>query len=135
MHIRKLEYKDYDDILSKWWKDWRWEYSPPRDFLPDDGTGGLIIYDGDIPVCAGFIYMSNSKLGWVEFVVSNIEYKNKENRKLYLSTLIESLGNILKEAGAKYTYVSLKSESLIKIYEDLGYVKGSKGVFEMIKKL
>lgn len=134
MQIRKLEYNDYDDILAGWWKDWRWS-APPRDFLPDDGTGGLIIYDGDIPVCAGFVYMSNSKLGWVEFVVSNRDYRDRENRKLYLSTLVDSLGNILKNAGIKYTYVSLKNESLVKIYEELGYVKGSKGCLEMIKIL
>jgi len=134
MYIRKLEHSDYDEILTKWWKDWRWSV-PPRDFLPDDATGGLIAYDGDVPVCAGFVYMSNSKLGWVEFVVSNRDYRNKENRKLYLSTLIDSLGNILKNVGAKYTYVSLKNESLINIYEELGYVKGSKGCFEMIKIL
>ena len=134
MRIRKLEYNDYDDILTKWWKDWRWS-APPRDFLPEDGTGGLIIYDGDIPVCAGFIYMTNSKAGWVEFIVSNMEYRDKEKRKLYLSALIDSLGNILKDVGNKYTYVSLKNESLIKIYEELGYIKVSKGCFEMIKIL
>ena len=134
MYIRKLEHSDYDEILTKWWKDWRWSV-PPRDFLPDDATGGLIIYDEEVPVCAGFVYMTNSRVGWVEFIVSNIEYKDKENRKLYLSTLVNSLGNILKNAGAKYTYVSLKNESLIKIYEELGYVKGSKGCLEMIKQL
>ena len=134
MYIRKLEHSDYDNILSKWWKDWRWS-APPRDFLPEDGTGGLIIYDGEIPVCSGFVYMTNSKVGWVEFIVSNMEYKDKENRKLYISTLVDSLGNILKNVGAKYTYVSLKNESLIKIYEELGYVRGSKGCLEMIKQL
>ena len=134
MYIRKLEHSDYDDILSKWWTDWRW-LVPPRDFLPEDATGGLIIYDEDVPVCAGFVYMTNSKVGWVEFVVSNREYRDKENRKLYLSTLIDSLGNILKSVGAKYTYVSLKNDSLIKIYEELGYVKGSNGCLEMIKQL
>lgn len=134
MYTRKLEYNDYDDILVKWWKDWRWA-APPRDFLPDNGTGGLIIYDGDVPVCAGFVYLSNSKLGWVEFIVSNMDYKDKQKRKECLSSLIDSLGNVLKNVGAKYTYVSLKNESLIKIYEELGYKKGSKGCFEMIKLL
>jgi len=134
MYIRKLEHSDYDNILTKWWKDWRWS-APPRDFLPEDATGGLIIYDGETPVCAGFVYMTNSKVGWVEFVVSNMEYKNKENRRLYISTLVDSLGNILKSVGAKYTYVSLKNDSLTKIYEDLGYVKGSNGCLEMIKIL
>jgi len=134
MYIRKLEHKDYDEILTKWWKDWRWS-APPRDFLPEDATGGLIIYDEEVPVCAGFVYMTNSKVGWVEFIVSNMDYKDKENRRLYLSTLVDSLGNVLKSVGAKYTYVSLKNDSLINIYEELGYVKGSQGCLEMIKQL
>jgi len=134
MYIRKLEHKDYDEILTKWWKDWRWS-APPRDFLPEDATGGLIIYDEEVPVCAGFVYMTNSKVGWVEFIVSNMDYKDKENRRLYLSTLVDSLGNVLKSVGAKYTYVSLKNDSLINIYEELGYVKGSNGCLEMIKQL
>lgn len=134
MYIRKLEHKDYDEILTKWWKDWRWS-APPRDFLPEDATGGLIVYDEEVPVCAGFVYMTNSKVGWVEFIVSNMDYKDKENRRLYLSTLVDSLGNVLKSVGAKYTYVSLKNDSLINIYEELGYVKGSNGCLEMIKQL
>lgn len=134
MHIRKLEQSDYDDILLKWWKDWRWS-APPRDFLPDNGLGGLIVYDGDVPVCAGFVYLSNSKLGWVEFVVSNMQYRDRQKRKEHLTALIDALGNVLKASGAKYTYTSLKNDSLINIYESLGYEKGSKGCFEMIKIL
>ena len=34
-NIRKLKGKDYNNILIKWWKDWRWT-PPPKDFLPDD---------------------------------------------------------------------------------------------------
>ena len=52
--IRQLQEGDYENILVNWWKDWGWE-PPQKDFLPEDGKGGMIIYDGDTPVCAGFI--------------------------------------------------------------------------------
>lgn len=42
MEVRNLIHSDYDEILVKWWKDWRW-VAPSRDFLPDDGNGGLIV--------------------------------------------------------------------------------------------
>ena len=42
--IRNLISSDYDDLLCGWWKDWGWEV-PIKDFLPEDGTGGMIIYD------------------------------------------------------------------------------------------
>ena len=82
-NIRKLNSLDYDSILVKWWKDWRWT-APPKDFLPENGEGGFIVYDNDIPVCAGYIYMTNSKVGWCDWIISNFEYKNKKKRK-YIS--------------------------------------------------
>ena len=45
--IRPLELDDYDTILVDWWKDWGWT-PPTRDFLPDNGKGGMIVFDGDI---------------------------------------------------------------------------------------
>ena len=56
-----------------WWKDWRWT-APPKDFLPEDGAGGFIVYDETIPVCAGYMYVTNSKVGWCDWVVSNFKY-------------------------------------------------------------
>jgi hypothetical protein len=85
--IRQLNKYDYNSILIDWWKDWRWE-APPKDFLPDDGSGGYIVYDGDIPVCAGFIYITNSKVGWCDWIISNFNYKDRKKRKKALVELI-----------------------------------------------
>ena len=43
-NIRKLEPSDYNIYLVKWWKDWGW--TPPiKNFLPEEGTGGILISD------------------------------------------------------------------------------------------
>ena len=42
--VRKLNDTDYDNILLGWWKDWNWE-APLKDFLPDNGEGGIIVFD------------------------------------------------------------------------------------------
>ena len=47
--IRPLQENDYEDILVKWWKDWGWE-APAKDFLPDNGKGGIMILEDDIPI-------------------------------------------------------------------------------------
>ena len=78
--IRKLNNKDYETILLKWWKDWRWT-PVPKDFLPDNGKGGYIVYDKETPVCAGFMYVTNSKVGWCDWIISNIEYKDRKKEK------------------------------------------------------
>lgn len=130
---RTLNESDYDDTLVKWWKDWRWT-PPPRDMLPQDGVCGIMVSKGNIDVCAGFIYLTNSKTAWVEYIISNFEYKEKD-RKEAIELLIETLSLIAKDKGCKYIYTSLKNELLIKGYERCGYVKGSTNCTEMIKKI
>jgi len=134
MEVRNLIHSDYDEILVKWWKDWRW-VAPSRDFLPDNGNGGLIVYDGDIPVCAGYMYVTNSKTGLCEFIVSNFHYKDKKKRKEAISLLIYTIDKVLKNVGCKYSYSVLKNKSLINIYKEVGYQEGSKNCTEMVKIL
>ena len=134
LEIRPLNENDYQEILVDWWIQWNWT-APEKDFLPDDGKGGMIIYDGDIPICAGFIYVTNSKVAWVDWIISNKEYKIKDKRRAAIKILIESLTNISKNTGSKYAYALIKNQSLIKTYEDLGYTKGGSYTNEMIKIL
>ena len=78
--VRKLNTTDYDDILVGWWKGWKWT-PPTRDFLPENGEGGFIVLDGDTPVCAGFVYITNSKVAWCEFIISNPNYKDHRKKR------------------------------------------------------
>jgi hypothetical protein len=132
--IRELSETDYDDILVGWWKQWGWE-PPKRDFLPNDGKGGIIVYDGDTPICAGFMYLTNSKVAWVDWIISNKEYTNKLQRRDAIKLLVSALTEICKKSGSKYSYALIKNESLIGMYEELGYVKGDSYTNEMIKIL
>jgi hypothetical protein len=132
--IKRLVETDYDNILVGWWHDWKWT-PPKKDFLPDNGTGGFIVYDGEIPVCAGFIYVTNSSVAWIEWIISNRNYTDKEGRKLALRLLIQSLTNIAISSGSKYIYTLIKNQSLMKVYEEVGYVKGDSLATEMIKVL
>jgi len=132
--IRNLNESDYHNILVDWWIQWNWE-PPKRNFLPDNGTGGIIVYDGETPVCAGFLYITNSDVSWVDWIISNKEYKMKDKRREAIILLISSLTNIAKNSGASYAYALIKNNSLIKTYESLGYVKGDTYTSEMIKLL
>ena len=114
-NIIPLKYEDYDNILVGWWKDWGWE-APMREFLPQDGEGGIIVYDGDTPVCAGFLYNTNSKVAWVDWIISNKQYRVKPNRKEAIELLIDSLTNMAKGMGKSFTYALIKHDGLIKTY-------------------
>ncbi len=133
-NVRPLIEGDYEDILLGWWNDWSWT-PPQRNFLPENGTGGIIVYDGDTPVCAGFVYVTNSDVAWVDWIISNKHYRKKPKRTKALKVLIESLTNISKAAGSRYAYALIKHPRLIGLYEDQGYVRGDSYTSEMIKTL
>jgi hypothetical protein len=134
LYIRELNESDYDDILVGWWEQWKWE-APQRDFLPNDGKGGIIVYDKETPVCAGFMYLTNSKVAWVDWIISNKKYTKKPQRKDAIKLLVSSLTDICKKTGSKYSYALIKNQSLIGVYEELGYLKGDSYTAEMIKLL
>lgn len=131
--VRPLNENDYDTILKGWWEDWSWQ-PPSRDFLPDNGKGGIIILDGEEPICAGFMYTTNSKVAWVDWIISSKSYRG-EGRKAAISLLVDTLTNVCRNTGHKYVYALLKHQSLIGTYEELGYVKGDGYTGEMIKVL
>lgn len=132
MDVRKLTHDDYDNILLGWWKDWGWE-APSRDFLPENGEGGLIVYDGEVPVCAGFIYVTNSKACWIDWIISNKSYREKPMRGHCINKLIESLSNVVEVLDVKYAYALIKHRSLIDVYKNNGFVEGDSYTSEMIK--
>ena len=132
--IRQLQEGDYEKILLNWWKDWGWE-PPQKDFLPDQATGGMIVYDGETPVCAGFVYMTNSKVAWVDWIISNKEYRKKPQRGNAIGLLIETLTGVSKKMGFKYSYALLKHRGLMDTYKELGYIEADSYTQEMIKAL
>lgn len=131
MNIRITKESDYEDFLVKWWRDWRWASAPAKDMLPF--STGVVVSVDDVDVCVGFLYLTNSKCAWLEFIVSNIEVKDKEIRKMCIGATIKTLSDIAKNSGFHYIYTSLKNESLISAYEQQGFIKGSSDCLEMIK--
>jgi hypothetical protein len=134
INIRHLNEDDYDTILVGWWREWGWD-APSRDFLPNNATGGAIVFDGETPICAGFLYMTNSKASWIDWIISSKTYTEKEKRKYAIHLLIEQLTILSKDLGNKYAYALIKHQNLIKTYEELGYIKGDSYQSEMIKIL
>ena len=129
LKLRRLEESDYDTLVT-WWKDWKWE-APPRDFLPENGTGGFMVSNNDSDICAGFIYLTNSKIAWIEFIISDKQYK-EEDRNEAIQFLINSLSCVAEETGAKYGYAILKNKSLMKYYEEANFTVTGDNNTEMI---
>ena len=130
-NIRKLNPSDYDDILVGWWKDWGWT-PPAKDFLPENGEGGFIVLDKDTPVCAGFLYITNSSVAWVEWIISNKNYK--KSRAEALDLLLDRLILTTNKLKMKYVFATNDNKSLINKFINKGFKKGS-NTTELIKVL
>lgn len=134
LDIRPLSDEDYDKVLKGWWLDWKWN-PPAKEFLPENGTGGFLVFDNKTPVCAGFIYLTNSKVAWVDWIISNKNYKDRDKRKYALTLLVSTLSKLAKSTGNIFGYALIKNKSLIEIYKELGYTQADTYNCEMILKL
>ena len=94
----------------------------------------ILGFGGDIPVVAGFLYLTNSNIAWMEWIISNKDYKDN-NRKEALKTLILGLENIALSVGKDMIFNVSKSKSLINIHKELGYTVDESPSYEISKKL
>ena len=135
MDIRRLRYEDYDTIVE-WWKFWRFP-APSAELLPslnETEFSGIIASEGGKDIAVGFLYLTNSGISWIEFVVTNPKTTNKERHDGIISVL-EYLSNEAKSNGYKYIFSSIKNENLINKYKESGFIEGSTGTTEFIKIL
>lgn len=131
---RKIREDDWD-TLKKWWDYWPGAGAPPKDFLPDNGTGGIIIEDRGQPVVAGFIYKTNSKSAMLEGVVSNPNYRGKQKRDKALEALIACLHEAIKLMGYKNIFAMTDNKKIINLGIKLGWYIDAKPNYVLTKIL
>ena len=130
--VRALQESDWE-ILQEWWKWWKWP-EMNRDLLPLNGLGGLMVCKDKIPIAAGFLYLTNSKVTILDWIISNPEYKESD-RKEALTLLIDSFEDITKVNGYNIIFSFTRNKSLINIHTDLGYTVDQNPSYEIIKKI
>jgi len=97
--------------------------------------GGFIVYDGETPICAGFMYITNSQATWCDWIISNLKYKDRQKRKEALELLVKTISDKAESLGKKYVYALIKNKPLINVYKKIGFVEGSTYTHEMIKTI
>jgi hypothetical protein len=130
--FRPLKEEDYETIC-KWWKWWRWP-SLPKTALPDDGKGGFMIEKNNIPIVSGFLYISNSEMAMLEWVVSNPKYREKD-RKDAIELLINCVEHNCRRMGFKHLITLGRNKHLIETHKKLGWQVDKKPSYEIIKNL
>ena len=131
--VTKLQEEDYNTLVE-WWNEWPDWTAPSRDFLPNNGTGGLLIKKGNIPVVAGFLYMTNSKAVLLEWIVSNPNYKESD-RKDAIELLITAAETVCKDLGYGYMFSIGRNKGLMETHEKLGWQVDKTPSHEIVKIL
>ena len=123
MKIRHFTDSDYEMVCS-WWSGHDWP-SIPLTFLP---TTGIIVDD----CAAGFIYSTDSKICWLEFIVVDPK-SDKTYRREALNTLMNEAAKIAKEMGHSAIFTSASHEGLIERYKNNGFKVTDKNMTNLMR--
>ena len=115
LQVRKLEETDWETLV-KWWDNWPEWVNPTKGFLPDNGTGGLMVYKENTPIVAGFLYFTNSDGVLLEWIISSPEYREKDRKKA-LELLISTAEETCKLAGKKHMFSIGRNKQLIETHK------------------
>lgn len=120
--MKAIPYNENDHyaMLALWWDSWAdWVAIPPM-MLPENG---LIIYsDCNVPLCAGFVYKTDSCIAWVEHIISSKDAP-KELRGGSVEFLINELSLLAKGLGFLICLTSSNKNGLIAKFENEKYQK------------
>ena len=130
MNTRTLTESDWE-TLSDWWKAWNWPVMA-KDMLPDNGTGGIMVENEGENIVAGFLYWSNSKLVWLDWIISNPKV-SRDIRQEAIKKLILTAEHMTKKAGSKYMMSISRSNSLLKTHKQMGWNVDKTPSYEMVK--
>lgn len=134
LNVRELRESDWE-TLTNFWKSWpEWKTPPTKELLPLNGCGGVMICKGEEPVMAGFLYLTNSKVAWLEWIVSNPDYR-EDDRKEALELLINTLENVAISQGYEIILSIGRNKGLIETHKKLGYTVDDNPSYEITKKI
>lgn len=127
----KLDLKDF----NLWWAKWnpKEEISQvPREVLP--AIGRTVVGSEGQNIAMGFVYQSNSKICWLEWLVVNPD-SNPGLRREALDILISELKNVARDLGFWMAFTSVNHGGLISRLEGHGFEIADKNMTNMIGKL
>lgn len=130
--FRPLNEGDYETIC-KWWKWWRWPVLPKK-ALPNDAKGGFMVEKNGEPIVSAFLYLTNSTVALLEWIVSNPEYKEND-RKEAIELLINDTEKFCKGIGISLIFSIGRNKNLMKTHKKLGWHVDEKSSFEIIKNI
>lgn len=124
MKITQFNYEQHSSEVNRWGEKHSFPL-PTKDFLPETG---LVVEDA----AAGFVYLTNSKISWIEWVFSNPD-KTIAERAQALDTLMSTLEKIAIAHGMRVVLSSAAGEAFKDILERNGFKDTDKNMTHFAK--
>ena len=117
--IRPVKVEDYTDLI-KWWKHYGHCDVPSSDLLPNSGLGGLVIEKEGKVVIASFMYLTNSAIGYMDFLISDPNYKNKDKYNMIME-LQDACTEALLRKGCRIVWAMTSYDHLAEMAGKMGH--------------
>ncbi len=110
--IRPIRLDDYLE-LEKWWKLYEkyGEVMPKKSLLPDDG-GYVVVKEGRL-VASCFLYLTNSAIGYIDYLIADPTYREKDRLELLLD-LAARVTAVAIDNGCESIWAMTKNKGVIK---------------------
>jgi len=126
--IRPIKEEDYK-LIDNWWKMID-KSPPPRNLLPEDGLHGLMACKDNRPIVCTYLYLTNSKFGYCDYMISDTSYKGRDRFNIVLKLMDMSIGTAWKLGCEDFWFIT-KSKGMLKRCKALG-VKVSEDPYYLI---
>jgi hypothetical protein len=124
--LRAFSYKEDAPTINEWGKAHAFPL-PPEECLPPIG---YIANEAAV----GFLYTTDSKLAWMEWVFADPK-KPKEERKVALDTLIEYLSAVAEDKGCLAIFSASGFKAFSSVLERNGFTETDSGISHFIKSI
>lgn len=109
--------KKHFDLLRIWWHERKFPQIPVH-LLPQ--TGLVVESDDGVPICAGFMFRTDSPVAIINHLVSDPTYE-REARSMAVDLLIMDLVGIAKSMGYLMVTGATNLSRLTERYQKLGF--------------
>ena len=117
INIRKIELKDYE-FINKWWVKQGFKI-PNKDILPNEGFGGIII-EKEKPIAAAYVYLTNSRMGYIDNLISDPKYVSKDRFDV-IANLMAACKKMAEDVGCLDIWAITNNKGILKRCKKLGY--------------
>ena len=118
-NVRLVTVEDYPTLIE-WWKSYDHVEVPESHMLPNGGLGGFVVEKSGRLMAAGFLYLTNSSIGYVDYLISDPDYKGRDRFKM-ITWLIEACSEEALRQGCRLVWAMTTYAGIVKRCEKLGY--------------